>query len=549
MDDRVRKKLKIIILKDKSLCNDPQRCRATLADMCPGNHKEINVLIQAMKLGIVKDLNKTSKGIPVNIMLNNFTKKLQNNTGLSEEASRWAVESWAIVLGKISSPSVSQSVSSKISKTPKQLKQKTKVSKQISSENEETKECPYCAEIIKKKAKKCKHCGAMLAEKQAKSVKENIEIEERQFEEERKRLEEERKQLEIKRKQIDEEKRLEEERKQLEIKRKQIDEEKRLEEERKQLEIKGKKIEQEKRLQEEKRLEEERKQLEIKRKKIEQKKRLQEERKRGEEKKEPEKTNTVDDEIIERIRDIATETIKETGIGIMWGAIIGGSLGILGVIGMLIDKMAGGDIFKTFITFVTFGACIVGYPAGVATTIRESLCFETHKRLLYGLISGAIIGTILIGGEFGLISYLWGKKDASLIFGLEIGITTGALMGCHIGLVIGSVEKSLGESVGQGVILGSIGGIIGLILEPVIEIIEEHLSGSVGQGAMSGGIIGLIIGPIIGIIISILIKVNFDAHIVIESYKLFLLMGIVSSPFIGFLGVFTGGIGTLFYQK
>jgi len=234
MDDRVREILKERVLLDKSLCNNFQKCRGILADLCPGANKEINVLIQAMKQGVVKEIGNVSKGIPIDILLNRLIKKLEDNIGLSTEASSWAVESWAIVLGKRSGASIYEKVCSKVPEKVEKVKPEQEDPTQIPSETEDTKECPYCAELIKKKAKKCKHCGEMLEGNQSKKLEE-----EKKREEDRRRLAEEKEKLYIERKRLEEEKkreedrrRLVEEKEKLYIERKRLEEEKKREEER-----------------------------------------------------------------------------------------------------------------------------------------------------------------------------------------------------------------------------------------------------------------------------------------------------------------------------
>jgi len=132
--------------------------------------------------------------------------------------SSWGVESWAIVLGKRSGASIYEKVCSKVPEKVEKVKPEQEDIPQITSETEDTKECPYCAEIIKKKAKKCKHCGEMLEENQSKKLEE-----EKKREEERRKLEEERKKLEIERRKLEEEKELENEKRKLEEERKKLE--------------------------------------------------------------------------------------------------------------------------------------------------------------------------------------------------------------------------------------------------------------------------------------------------------------------------------------
>jgi hypothetical protein len=104
MNDLPRQKLKEIIIQyGRSLCDEPQRCEGLLRDLCGQYQKEIAVLVGALKERVPADLLASQNSTPPVVFLARLTKKLQDNLGLAEEAARWAVESWALALGVISS--------------------------------------------------------------------------------------------------------------------------------------------------------------------------------------------------------------------------------------------------------------------------------------------------------------------------------------------------------------------------------------------------------------------------------------------------------------
>ncbi|MFM7882918.1 MAG: hypothetical protein ACKO8H_14150, partial [Microcystis panniformis] len=104
MNDLPRQKLKEIIIQyGHSLCDEPQRCEGLLRDLCGQYQKEIAVLVGALKERVPADLLASQNSTPAVVFLARLTKKLQDNLGLAEEAARWAVESWALALGVISS--------------------------------------------------------------------------------------------------------------------------------------------------------------------------------------------------------------------------------------------------------------------------------------------------------------------------------------------------------------------------------------------------------------------------------------------------------------
>ncbi|WP_219725685.1 hypothetical protein, partial [Cylindrospermopsis raciborskii] len=108
MNDLPRQKLKeIIIQHGRFLCDNPQRCEAFLRDYCGEYKREIFLLISALKQGVAKDLLNSSN-IPIELLLGRLTKQMQNDLGLTEEAARYAVESWAQVLDKMPQQQIQQ---------------------------------------------------------------------------------------------------------------------------------------------------------------------------------------------------------------------------------------------------------------------------------------------------------------------------------------------------------------------------------------------------------------------------------------------------------
>ena len=104
MNDLVRQRLAEIIAKHgHSLVDNAQRCEALLRDYCGQHKREINVLIGALKERVAADLMTSSAALPAEFLLARLARRLQDNLGFSEEASRWAVESWALAL-KVTTP-------------------------------------------------------------------------------------------------------------------------------------------------------------------------------------------------------------------------------------------------------------------------------------------------------------------------------------------------------------------------------------------------------------------------------------------------------------
>jgi WD40 repeat protein len=130
MNDFPRQKLcEIITQYGQDVSDNPQRCEGLLRDFCPQHRKEIAVLVGALRDGVPGQLQASKNSVPHTILLARFSKRLQDNLGLSEEAAIWAVESWALALGVIAvvspskpqkEPSHSEKVNPVIQPTQKQ---------------------------------------------------------------------------------------------------------------------------------------------------------------------------------------------------------------------------------------------------------------------------------------------------------------------------------------------------------------------------------------------------------------------------------------------
>lgn len=103
MTDQPRETLcKLIATYGRTLCDDPRRCEALLRDLCGVHRREIHALISALRERIAEDLLAASEGMPREMLWARLTQRLQDNLGLTEDLARWAVDSWALALGKLS---------------------------------------------------------------------------------------------------------------------------------------------------------------------------------------------------------------------------------------------------------------------------------------------------------------------------------------------------------------------------------------------------------------------------------------------------------------
>jgi tricorn protease-like protein len=96
MNEIVRQKLREIVLKHGlPPLSDARLCESLLKDYCGQYKKEIFVLVCAVREQVATDLLTSEGGMPQELLHPLLIKRLQNNLALTEDASKWAVESWS----------------------------------------------------------------------------------------------------------------------------------------------------------------------------------------------------------------------------------------------------------------------------------------------------------------------------------------------------------------------------------------------------------------------------------------------------------------------
>lgn len=101
MPNRPRDVLCRVIGEHPELVDEPAKVKGLLRDFCGTFKKEISVLLVAQEDRIASDLITSSSAQPKAMLLSRLAQRLQTDHGIDEEAARWAVESWALALGKI----------------------------------------------------------------------------------------------------------------------------------------------------------------------------------------------------------------------------------------------------------------------------------------------------------------------------------------------------------------------------------------------------------------------------------------------------------------
>jgi hypothetical protein len=100
MDDRPRIALRDLVNRyGLSLATDPLRTEGLLRDTCGTYHREIFVLVNAVRQKVPADLLAPRLSLPFSLLQDFLAKRLCDELSLSDDAAQWAVESWADALG------------------------------------------------------------------------------------------------------------------------------------------------------------------------------------------------------------------------------------------------------------------------------------------------------------------------------------------------------------------------------------------------------------------------------------------------------------------
>src|SRR5829696_288675 len=103
MNDAPRQTLRELIARHgPGLCSDARRCEGLLRDLCGEHRREINILVGALRERVPLDLLAGRNSAPTGLLLSRLARRLEDQLALTADASRWAVDSWALALGIVS---------------------------------------------------------------------------------------------------------------------------------------------------------------------------------------------------------------------------------------------------------------------------------------------------------------------------------------------------------------------------------------------------------------------------------------------------------------
>lgn len=104
MNNLPRQKLAEIVARlGRTVIDNPRRCEGLLRDYAGAHRREIAVLIGALEERVAADLAATNSGMPREVLLTRLAQRLHDNLAMDKAAARWAVNSWALALGVVSS--------------------------------------------------------------------------------------------------------------------------------------------------------------------------------------------------------------------------------------------------------------------------------------------------------------------------------------------------------------------------------------------------------------------------------------------------------------
>ncbi len=119
MNNLPRQTLRRIISKyGTEISRDARRCESLLNDLCGSYRREINVLITAIDERIPFDLLNGAGSMPLELLLNRLEKRLEEQTAMTAEAARWAVESWATALDLVTEDEIHTRIKRRESAAP-----------------------------------------------------------------------------------------------------------------------------------------------------------------------------------------------------------------------------------------------------------------------------------------------------------------------------------------------------------------------------------------------------------------------------------------------
>ena len=88
----------------EGLIEDPRRFEALLRDFCPQWDWKPRVLVDVLKERVPQELSNSSSPSLALVKSQQLVERLETDLALTQEAARWAVDSWALAMGVVTAP-------------------------------------------------------------------------------------------------------------------------------------------------------------------------------------------------------------------------------------------------------------------------------------------------------------------------------------------------------------------------------------------------------------------------------------------------------------
>lgn len=106
MNDEIRTRLGFVVERfGPEVVLDVRRCEALLRDLCAQFPRELNVLLTALRAGVVQEIHQSPVAGPSTLAAR-LVRRLEDDYAMAGVAARWAVDAWLVALGDgVESPS------------------------------------------------------------------------------------------------------------------------------------------------------------------------------------------------------------------------------------------------------------------------------------------------------------------------------------------------------------------------------------------------------------------------------------------------------------
>ena len=104
----MRRALVELVRTRRPVADDQERLDGYLRDVCPHHPAEVAVVVVAARAGVPGELAHASEGHGVDATVARLAARLHSEAGVDRELAQWAVETWAVALGRM--PAVAPTV-------------------------------------------------------------------------------------------------------------------------------------------------------------------------------------------------------------------------------------------------------------------------------------------------------------------------------------------------------------------------------------------------------------------------------------------------------